>query len=265
MGIPLSGRQLAQRQRQMWTPRLEMGDVAAWFDFSDPATTTWATGISQMRGQVGIPYQEQGNTSNQPGFGQINGRRCASFNGSNHFMMMFTAGNTTTMSNSFVVGGIFSVNAAGTDARPFTWIREAGGNDYDNSGSITLLYRSAANTWSTYQNGASRASSSGCTDGEVFVWVMWSDGTNFYHLRNGVQTASGTWGTISLSTGRFHFGIYATAPSVTDYRGLMGEMVAFRGGSLARAQKLGGYLAARWNHQGRMLGPYALSPPLIGG
>lgn len=267
MGVAPASPSFAQRQRRMWTPRLEIGDVATWWNFSDPAALTYgATGFSQLRSQVGIPYLEQGNSGIQPIRSQINGRPCVDFVGANYLMMMYSAGNVCTMTSAFCIGLVCSIRAAGTNARPVTFIRDpTGGNDYDNSASIALIQRNAANSWQTYQNNGARATSTGITDGEVQVFVIWSDGTNVYHICNGVQTASGTWGTIALGQGRFHIGVYSSGGALTDYRGLYGEMVAMRGGSLARAHRLGGYLAHGWNHQARMRGPYASSPPLIGG
>lgn len=264
MGRPLSAWEIARAQGQLWTPAAERGAISGWFDFSEPSSISWATGISQIRSRDDAAVlMEQGGGSAQPGFGEINGRRAASFGASNKLLLQFTSANSV-MSNSFVVGLVASItSASGANSRIITWMQSA--SDYDSSTSVALLYRLSANTWATYQNNGARATTSGCTDGVPHVFVVESDGTTCRHYRNGVAGGSGNWGTISLgSGGRWAMGCYTSGGGATDLRGQVGEIVAIRGWRAGLADRLAGYLAHRWRRplEG---GPYALRPPLIGG
>lgn len=250
-------------QGSLWTPAIEWGNLASWFDFSDPATITYATGISQVRSKhYAGTYMEQGTTTRQPAFGEINGRRAASFGATDHVLYQFTAANTT-MSNAFVVGIVASItSASGANSRILSLATT--GNDFDKAAAMAMIYRSSANTWDTYQNGGLRASTSGCTDGVPHVFVVSSDGTTCRHYRNGVAGGLGNWGTISLgASSRWQIGDFDGAGAGTDLRGLIGEIVAIRGWRPGLAEALSGYLSHGWR---RPLdgGPYTGRVPLVG-
>lgn len=253
-------------QGRLWTPAAVRGDLACWWDFSERGALTHATGISAIKSRHKSDVtMEEGTGSKQPVFSAagFNGRACANFSGTNNTLGQVTTANSV-MANSFTAAVAFSVLAtSGADTRVLAYITT--GNDYDNSASAALLYRSAANTLTTYQNGAVRASTT-ATDGEAQVFAIDSDGTTCRHFRNGTAGGSGAWGTISLgSSTRFLIGRFNIGASETNHKGLWGEGVVVRLYAPWVRQKLEGYLAHRWGLAEKLAGthPYRNAPPLI--
>lgn len=260
----------ARLQRRLWTPAPLVGDGSSWFDTGNPQRRTLASGTyANLADAWGLPpYMQNANTSTAPAYSVtgINGRPSANFDKVTNGLMLefFTA--TAVMANSFIVAFAGAINAVGSNARLISYIRAAGGNDFDNSGSIALLYRSATNTLSTFQNGGSRASTT-IVDGANMIFTVESDGTTCRHYLNGTAGGSGAWGTISLGTGQWGVGTSNSGPGATGYQGLWGEMVAVRLYAPHLRQRLEGYLAHKWGLQASLAGthPYRNSPPLIGG
>ena len=255
----------AEQQGRLWTPIECVENHAAWFDTSDPSRCTFASGTYSAIDDVFLrgPDMQQGSASLAPAISSINGRLAANFDKTNGVMLEYYAA-TATMANSFTMVIACAVNAVGTNARPITFIRSAGGNDYDNTASIVLMSRSATNTIETYFNNAQRCTTT-IVDGALMIFAVSSDGTNVYHHLNGRPGGSGLVPSINLSTGQFGVGCYSSAPSVTNYQGLWGEMVAVRAYSEDLRQRLEGALAWKWGLEGKFTDhPYMNAPPLLG-
>lgn len=257
----------AQLQGRLWTPEEVRGDLSCWWDFSERGSLTHATGISAIKSRHKSDVtMEEGTGSKQPAFSAtgINGRACANFSGTNNTLGQFTTANSV-MSNSFTAVVVSSVLAtSGANTRVLGYCTS--GNDYDSPTALAVLYRSAANTLSTFQNGSARASSA-AADGVVSVVVVESDGTTCRHFINGTAGGSGAWGTITLgSSGRWLIGKFSVGASETDHKGLWGEGVVVRLYAPHLRQRLEGYLAHRWGLASSLAAshPFRNSPPLIG-
>lgn len=255
-------------QSRLWTPKLLQAEGAAWFDAGDLSTCDFNAGTySNIADRWGrAPYMQNGSATTAPSFvsNGIGGKPTARFDKANGLLMEYYSA-TVVMSNAFIVAIVGSINAVGSNARLLAYIRAAGGNDFDNSGSMALLYRSAANTLTTYQNGGSRASTT-IVDGRVMLFVVTSDGTTCRHYLNGAAGGSGAWGTISLGTGQFGVGVSNSGAGTTGYQGDYATMVAVRGYSPRLHRLIEG--AAAWERglQGRLTAghPFRNRPPLIG-
>lgn len=256
----------AELQSRLWTPAVMTADGASWLDSGHPQRRTLSSGTITQIDDVWrrSSYVGQGNTSLAPAVSAINGRRAANFDKTNGVMLEYYTA-TAVMGNSFTMAICCAINAAGTNARPITFIRAAGGNDYDNTASVALIQRYAANSVETYHNNARRCSTT-IVDGATMVFVVESDGTNVRHFLNGAAGGSGTWGTLALGTGQFGIGCYSSGGAATNYQGLWGEMVAVRVCATHVRQRLEGYLAHRWGLAEKLAGthPYRNAPPLIG-
>lgn len=257
----------AQQQGRLWTPRLLSGIGAAWFDMSDLTRITVNSGTVSNVADAwgGAPYMQNASATTAPSFTRArrNGRYGAVFDKATCLLIEFYSA-TATMANAFTVVWVGSVNNAGSNPRALMWVRSAGGNDFDNSGSMALLYRSGANTLSTYQNGALRASST-VTDGTVNIITIESDGTTCRHYVNGVAGGSGAWGTISLAGGQFGIGTSNSGAGSTGYQGDWDEMIAVRAQGTPLRQRMEGAAAWKWGLQQKLRQhPYRDQPPLLG-
>ncbi len=258
----------ARVQSRLWTPAAVRGDLACWWDFSERGTLTHATGISAIKSRHKSDVtMEEGTGSKQPVFSPLgfNGRTCANFSGTNNTLGQVTTANSV-MANSFTAVIAFSVlSTSGGDTRVLSFCTS--GNDYDSSAAAAMLYRSAANTLTTYQNGAVRCSTT-ATDGVAQVFAVDSDGTTCRHWRNGTAGGSGAWGTISLgSSTRFLIGKFNVGASETNHKGLWAEGFVVRLYAPHLRQRMEGYLAHRWGLASSLAAshPYRNAPPLLGG
>lgn len=258
----------AEQQGRLWTPAMvPEANRVAWFDTSNADFCTYASGTYSAINDVwrGTPDMQQGTTSLAPAISNIRGRRAANFDKTNGVMLEYYAA-TSAMANTFIICLVCAVNAAGTNARPLTFIRAAGGNDYDNTASMAIMSRNAANTIETYFNNAQRCTTT-IVDGEVMLFTIECDGTNLRHYLNGVAGGSGTVPSINLGNGQFGVGCYSSAPSTTNYQGPWGEMVAVKNVSGAPwRHRIETAAAWKWrlNHKLKAH-PGVHGPSLIGG
>lgn len=258
----------AAQQNKLWTPAMvPEANRVAWFDASAAEFSTYASGTySQITDRWrGTADMVQGTTSLAPAISNIRGRRAANFDKTNGVMLEYFAA-TAAMANTFIICVACAVNAVGINARPITFIRAAGGNDYDNTASMALMSRNASNTIQTYYNGAQRCTTT-IVDGDLMVFTVECDGTTVRHYLNGVAGGSGSVPSINLGNGQFGVGCYSSAPSTTNYQGLWGEMVAVKNvsGAVWR-HKIEGAAAWKWNLQHKLKAhPHLYAPPLLHG
>ncbi len=253
----------AAMQGAAWTPALLQSDLAAWFDFSDPASLSWGPGISQVRSrnQRGATL-DQVEPVRQPALARLNGRaamRCAA----GHLMASASA---AALSNAFLVVSAGRIDGqVGSNPR-FLSLAGAGSTaDWNNPGSIALMFRNGANSIQTFQNSGARATTA-VPDGQPFVFSVASTGATVEHFVNGAPGGSGSLSSPAIGAVRWLASAESVPPGLhSQIVGAMGEVVAIFGAQPAPVRHaLEGYLAWRWGIPLRGDHRFANRPPVRG-
>lgn len=259
----------ARLQGRLWTPELLRGDGAAWFDFSDRATLTIPSGVSQINDRFGFgSYMEQGTAGDRPNWlvSGINGQPAVDFVASSRRMVVFASAKVQ-MANAFLLGVVYRMGSASATNTRVVMFSNSIDADWNNTRGAALIRRSAANQIDTFQNSAARVTIT-VPDDVPHVHVIASDGTNLAHFLNGAQAGTGTWSSPNFGGTDTRFGVNCESGAAlpTEMRGQIGEIIAIRGDRSARdRQALEGYLSWKWGIPLAASHPHRNAPPLIGG
>lgn len=189
-------------------------DVAwlRYYDYSDAASVTTATGISQIDDQSGnAAHATQATGANQPAYTSAaqNGLNVGTFDGTND--VVYTAANlTATRPTTLYVVAKYS-GAAGTTT-----------NDIVQVGSGTFYLRKNATTdfWAA-QNGANLPSAV-VADNNWHVFTARYNTTNSYLMVDGAIVASGTTGTAEPTSQILYMGAGSTGGTTRPFNGQIG-------------------------------------------
>jgi hypothetical protein len=268
----------AQLQRRLWTPRAAIGNLAAWYRFSDPATLTVSggnvTGARDLRGIHDLTSAGAGNLAYSAALGEL-----------------AWAGNLPTWPGSSIAY-LFAAGLAGlikTTQKPqvIALCRTAGGTTTRTLFALRAWPDAESGGWgSPFADLCGRGTSSFTTGNgrnvniaySLNTWFLWSQQFDINQpgglpahevFRDGAMSATASFasiGALGTTGNRLRIGQGSPNQSGENWNGQIAEIVILGDGNDPLRRLCEGYIA--WGHgvQHKLPAahPFRNRPPLIG-
>lgn len=253
-----------------WTPAQLGADVALWYDLSDTASLTTASGvISQINDKSGNGRHATQAGSPRPALGTRNGLAAAVFDGTGQYMPITGAAGLPSGQSARTIASVVYGTAANASGQ-FRYFH----SQIDNTnGTVALL--GSANGLVRAAEAATHATTVSISDADRII--VWSEGA--------AASAGGAKASALHIDGAAPLTANPAASTVTPTRGALGaagsstagawgsfwpgsvqeHVVLNRSATQGEADLLAGYFAWKWSRQGALPSdhPYKSAPPTI--
>lgn len=248
----------AYLQERLWLPT-NIASLAGWWDASEPATMTFATGISQWNSKVGSAYVAQATGSAQPTLNATTrtGAPGVNFSGAQYLIYSgapsgFNAGTTAmtvAVSGTTTVGTLNDAFFYGSTSAGQARIIAS-----NNSGiALVSVYSGDLATGVTWNNNSR------------VVTGRWPSGTSIT-MQSSVGGTDGSTSVTAASVGAA-LAIGSDTAGSFKFSGFIHDILFFNEAlSTADVRRVEGYCAWKANTQGNLTGnhPFKNRPPMIG-